>query len=190
MAAKKVALKIKKPVVKKAAPVRAPARKLPARPPRAVAKPVVPKKAKAKVPVVGPEGSNLYRGLRKYTVPKLKMLLEGRDPAETAVKFVRYIASLESQMPDWKAKRLPPPDGKPRKRGRPSKADIAAREGKVTPAKPTKAADVVAKAKAGSIVPPPRFQAPKPVAPAKPAFRVPAVAPVPPKPLFRLPGTK
>jgi hypothetical protein len=182
--ARKLAIKLpaKKPaakvVARKAPLARRPQAKVAAKP---IAKPAAKKSALA-------EGVSTYRTLRKYTVPKLRELLADRPADETAVKFVRYVAGLESQMPDWKAKRLPPPDGKPRKRGRPSKEELAKREGKVVAAAPAKAADAIAKAKAGGIVPPPRFAVATPkTAPAP--FRPPAPKAAP-KPVFRLPGLK
>jgi hypothetical protein len=39
----------------------------------------------------------------------------------TADELITYLEALEQEMPEWRLKRGPTPDGKPRKRGRPRK---------------------------------------------------------------------
>jgi hypothetical protein len=85
-----------------------------------------------------------YRGMRKYTAKKLATYLDeeflpslrariGRGDDGTVLaawELLNYIEAVEGDMPDWKAKRQPPADGVPRKRGRPTKAERAARAAK------------------------------------------------------------
>jgi hypothetical protein len=75
-----------------------------------------------------------YRKRRKYTVAMLAEHLteeaaarirdgicstaEGRLFADELVAFLR---TQEAVTPEWKLKRMPPPDGIPRRRGRPPK---------------------------------------------------------------------
>lgn len=142
LAPKKLAVAAK-PAVKKHEPSAA-ARKImgmpikkmaAARPTAAVRKPIPKAAAAAKDPTKD------YRNLRKYTHLKLEEIAQsvaeiratiksdGGDAPLAAWELTTYLAAIEIIVPDWKLKKLPAPDGKPRKRGRPSKADIAARSG-------------------------------------------------------------
>ncbi len=75
-----------------------------------------------------------YRRRRKYTVPKLAEL--ATESATTRIRnaiasaadgpllvseLVAFLRMQETEIPEWKRKRLPPADGVPRKRGRPRK---------------------------------------------------------------------
>ena len=118
--------------------------------PKKLAKPVVKLAAKKPTPVQratppkatpAKDPTKDYRNLRKYTHLKLEEIAQsvaeiratiksdGGDAPLAAWELTTYLAAIEIIVPDWKLKKLPAPDGKPRKRGRPSKADIAARSG-------------------------------------------------------------
>lgn len=83
-----------------------------------------------------------YRNLRKYTHVKLAEIAEnvveiratiksaGGEAPLAAWELLDYLKGQEGLISEWKAKKLPPADGKPRKRGRPSKADLEARAAK------------------------------------------------------------
>lgn len=143
--------------VKKAAPKKAP-KKAPKLAVKAAPRPAA--KPTGRVPV---DPSLDYRKLRKYTVPMLEGIIKDLGPDAGLKDLMRKLRKLEAQKRDWKGER----SGGPKKRGRPSKADIAAREkaAKLAKLKPVAdAAAVFARAKAGGLVPP--RKAP-PVAPPK-----------------------
>jgi len=176
----KIKGKLKKPATKKLAPKKAVAKapvkklapkgkpvvkpKIVLKPPKLAQKPVtqlgakpVAKKAKAKDPTTD------YRNLRKYTHLKLGELAadvtgiratigsDGGDAPLAAWELIDFLKASESIIPEWKQKKMPAPDGKPRKRGRPSKADLAAREGAVKPLQGNQAAAAIAKVKANAV---------------------------------------
>jgi hypothetical protein len=138
--------------------------------PKAAKPPAAKKEAKpARTPV---DPSLDYRKLRKYTVPMLDGIIKELG-AEAGLKdLMRRLRKLEAAKRDWKGER----SGGPKKRGRPSKADIAAREkaAKLAKLKPVAdAAAVFARAKAGGLVPPRKAPpAPPPKAPQAPAKKV------------------
>lgn len=171
--AKKVAAK-PKAVAKKLPPVKKPvvAAKLPPQLPVKPAKriphdSVVSMVPKAKAPPPKPKAKAEpkksrtpidpaldYRKLRKYTVPMLSAILEELGAEATTKDLLKKLRKLEGQKKDWKAERNN--DGVPRKRGRPSKADLEARAKAAKLAKLKPVADpaaVFAKAKAGGLVP-------------------------------------
>lgn len=134
----------KGPPVKKLAPKGKPAVKKP------IVKPAAPKVAAAKPKTPGKtkpqkDPTTDYRNLRKYTHLKLTEIAEnvsgiraaigseGGDAPLAAWELLDFLKEQENVIPEWKAKKLPPPDGKPRKRGRPSKKDIEAKAGQVKP---------------------------------------------------------
>lgn len=163
-------LHTKKLVAKKPAPPRKVVKKLPVKP---AAKPAVkftPAPAPKKRPRIDP--SLDYRNLRKYTHLKLTEILSAHSEGDnwTANEFVEHLKTLETEVPAWKARKLPLPNGQKRKRGRPSKAEIEARNAAVKPLNSKAAADAaMAKAKAfaaGPTLPAPKL-APKLALPPK-----------------------
>ncbi len=75
-----------------------------------------------------------YRRRRKYTVSKLAEFGTNERTAEvrhaigsasdgplTVGELVSFLRAQETVTPEWNLRRLPPPDGVPRKRGRPRK---------------------------------------------------------------------
>lgn len=75
-----------------------------------------------------------YRKRRKYTVLTLSehVTAEGASRLRDAIgsstegpllasELIAFLRTQEAIIPEWKRKRLPPPDGVPRKRGRPRK---------------------------------------------------------------------
>ena len=111
------------------------------RPVAAAAKTAKPKKAKTPKP-------NQYIGARKYTHLKLAAMLEqpgflqhvrgiigSHQVSATllASELVAFLEAEEANPSEWKKKNTPRPDGQPKKRGRPSKADLEARANGVTP---------------------------------------------------------
>jgi hypothetical protein len=75
-----------------------------------------------------------YRRRRKYTVPKLAEFGTDERTAEvrhaigstsdgplTVGELVSFLRAQENVTPEWRLRRLPSPDGMPRKRGRPRK---------------------------------------------------------------------
>lgn len=120
-----------------------------------------------------------YRKLRKYTTSSLQPFI-----AETHVPVLRtqigsrhtgpllateLIDFLKTQEDQKKPVREAPADGSPKRRGRPSKAEIAARSNGVVPV--ANPAAVLARASNGALMAP----------------KAPVAAPVAPKPLFKLP---
>lgn len=144
--------------------------------PSSKAKPAFKKPAVAAAPKIGksvpkkdaadaPAGE--YRSMRKYTVPKLRPLLTdemtkvirakikstlGPGNLLSAKELVDYLAALEADVPDWRTKRAPAPDGKPRKRGRKSKAELEAMKAAIKPV--ANAAATLAKAASGGFLKP------------------------------------
>lgn len=161
---------IKKPVAAPAKPALKPA-PAPVAKAAPVAKPV--KKAKPAA-----EAAQEYRHLRKYTKLKLSELVQDVTTIRHAIgtpkatgdlkvsELLAYLDKIESDTPEWRKKSNPAPDGQPRKRGRPSKADIAAREAAVkTLGSPGQEAAAISKVKSFA-----KKAAPAPAAPvAKPA---------------------
>lgn len=177
--------KKRKPVMNVAAkPIPKPAPKPVAKPaakPVAKAAPVVAPKAKRAAPAVSD-----YRNCRKYTHPKLTEMLadeasiraalnNGNEGTLAAWELVEYLKILETVVPDWKKAALTREAQDPsqkRRRGRPSKADIAARAAAVKPlVNKAQADNAMAKAAAFSKGAP--ALAPKPVALGAPLRLVP-----------------
>lgn len=186
-----MATKKTKIVVKKKAPVAAkkvvkpapkvlakPAAKKLATPPKVAPKPA-PKAAAEPKAERPPMADDDYRKMRKYTVPKLSAFLSPEGTSEVrarlgvqkrgellASELITYLTQLEAEMPDWKAKRAPLPNGEKRKRGRPRKDAT-----QHMPPPPKVNADAVLAAGAnGTLLPPrepnsaakpPPFKAPK-----------------------------
>lgn len=109
-----------------------------------------------------------YRKMRKYTAPKLLPLIaednvpkirarirsDVKGPLQ-AHELVKFLMKTEQEIPEWKARRLPLPNGEKRRRGRPPKNPDGVR--KVKAKAPRKAADpkaTLAAAKAGKLLPP------------------------------------
>lgn len=158
-------------------------------PPTFQSKPAAPKptavaapKAAAPKKTRGPSKKDYfgksYHQLRKWTVVKLEELLSADSVAVIRAKIgskfsgvlradelLAYCKQVENEEPTWKSP-PPLPNGEKRKRGRPSKADLAARAAAITP-QPNPAPFKPAPAKFGGF-------APNSVS--KPTFRVPGAS--------------
>lgn len=173
------ALPVLKPAIKPLAikPATIPVLKPAASAPVAVAAPKAAKAPKEKV-VTDP---NDYRNLRKYTHLKLTEVATALavEHGLTDVNELPYgtllekLVSLEAVVNDWKKAKMPLPNGQKRKRGRPSKAELAARANQVQSISVADANKKVADLKA-------RF-APKPMVLPKPVGTNGIVKPLAPK---------
>lgn len=80
------------------------------------------------------EQCSSYRRRRKYTVQRLEefetdervaavrqAIGSSQEGPLTVAEQNRFLRAQEVVVPEWKLRRLPPPDGVPRKRGRPRK---------------------------------------------------------------------
>lgn len=156
--AKKLTVKPKVVLSKPPKLVQRPLSKVGAKPaPKAAA---AKKNAGATKPKKHKDPSLDYRMLRKYTAPALEKLVEdvagiratiksdGGDSPLAAWELIDFLKASENVIPEWKLKKMPPPDGKPRKKGRPSKEDLAARAGAVKPLQKNQAAAAIAKVRA------------------------------------------
>ncbi len=170
MAAKKTI-----PVSVKAAkkvPAAVPAKKMAALPAKR------PVKAVAEKPASKRELSDTdYRKLKKYTHVMLAEMITPEGAKEVrarigstrggelrAEELVQFLAEREADLSPWKQRRLPNPDGTPKKRGRPRKDAAPV----VAPPPRTKASAVLGKAAKGGVLP--KKAAPPPAkAPAAPA---------------------
>jgi hypothetical protein len=135
-----------------------------------------PAAKKVAAPAPAAEATGDYRKARKYTAASLLSLFTSKPVGELRARIsktpeglpglslkeaIGYLQAIESDIPDWKAKRGPTPDGKPRRKGRPPKNAPAA----VLPPPKTDAAATLAKAAAGGLIP--KKAAPLPPPPAK-----------------------